>query len=273
MIFFKQTVLPDAPIRPFDLSDRGFLLSDGVFDTSLVRKGDIVLKDAHLERLASDCHALGLPWPGKLIQDHIGEIERSGHSGALRITITRGPAQRGLAAAGDTAPTLLVRLSSFDTALQGAALSLQTSSIRRNETSPTSRHKTLAYLDNILAGQAARAAGFDDALFLNTTGQVCCTSMGNLFALSGDTLHTPPIADGVLPGIMRKWVIDTAPIHGLQVRETRLSREDLIDCEQVFMTNSLRLACPITRIDEHVFPGQLPKAVASAIQARFGAAS
>ena len=254
----------------FDLSDRGLLLSDGVFDTSLVTEGEIHFKEAHLARLKTDAEALGITWPEVTIASHCEAIENSKLSGALRITLTRGPGKRGVNVSSSATPTIIANLTEFDRAVQCQPLRLQTSEIRRNETSPTSRRKTLAYLDNLVAGQMAREAGFDDALFLNSIGNVCCATVGNLFVQSEGTLFTPPVADGVLPGIMRQCIMKIAPDLGFQVAERSLSVDDVMACDRVFVTNSLRLACPISQIDEKDFPDDLPSEMETALRAQFG---
>ena len=69
--------------------------------------------------------------------------------------------------------------------------------------------------------------GADDALLLNTAGAMACTTIGNLFAIFGKTLKTPPISDGVLPGIMRAKILQFAQLWGFDAAEETLSPEDI----------------------------------------------
>ena len=244
--------------RLFDLRDRGLLLADGVFDTSLIVHGTMILREAHLNRLINDASAFDIAIKHQRIDALLDEVLDRNHNGVLRITVTSGPAGRGIARTQSMYPTILLSLSPLDTSNQFTPISLQTSLIRRNSTSPTSRHKTLAYTDNIAAIGAAHAAGYEDALFMNEQGNVCCTTTGNLFLKFGDAWATPPISDGVLPGIMRQWIIDNASDIGLKIVERQITEDEMHFAESAFVVNSVRLVVPVQKINERELKPQLP---------------
>ena len=245
-------------VRPFDLRDRGLLLADGVFDTSLIVCGTMVLRSAHVNRLVRDAAALEINIDQQRINDLLDNNLTEDHNGVLRITVTSGPAERWSLNTQMIPPTVLLSLSPLNKSDQFKPISLQTSLIRRNHTSLTSRHKTLAYTDNLAALRTARAEGYDDALFLNTCGNVCCVTTGNLFLKIGNTWITPPVSDGILPGIMRQWVMKTAPHIGLGIIERTITEDELRFVEAAFMTNSGRLAVPIAKMDGRELRPQLP---------------
>ena len=85
-----------------------------------------------------------------------------------------------------------------------------TVAIRRNEGSPQSRMKSLGALDNVLAAREAAKRGAEEAILLNNAGSIACGARANLFAVIDGRLVTPPIADGVLPGIARRVVLEIA---------------------------------------------------------------
>ncbi|MXY08752.1 MAG: class IV aminotransferase [Rhodothermaceae bacterium] len=257
MFLLEQSGRQDT-IHPFDLRDRGLLLAHGVFDTSLVVCGTVTLRSAHVNRLVRDAAALGIAIDHKKINDLLDNNLTEDHSGVLRITVTSGPAERWSLNTQMIPPTVLLSLSPPNKGDQFKSISLQTSLIRRNSTSPTSRHKTLAYTDNLAALKAARDEGYDDALFLNTFGNVCCTTIGNLFLKLGNTWATPLVSDGVLPGVMRKWMMQIAPEIDLEVVERTIAEDELQFVEAAFMTNSARLAAPISKINKRKLPPKLP---------------
>ncbi|PXA87035.1 4-amino-4-deoxychorismate lyase, partial [Caulobacter sp. D5] len=134
---------------------------------------------------------------------------------------------------------------------------------RRNEGSPASRLKTLAYLDNVLARAEARAAGADEALMLNNRGELACASAGNLFWLDGETLATPALACGVLAGLARGRVMAAARAMGLSVVEVAVGPEALASARAVFLTNSLTGVRPLRRLDGRAL-GEDPRVAALA---------
>lgn len=260
MIILKQTGRMETT-HPFDLTDRGLLLADGVFDTSLVTNGQVFLREAHLNRLCADAAALEITVDRDWIERTIDETISDSHTGALRVTVTRGPGERGLVSEHAASATLLLRLSELDTSRPLSPLSLMTSQITRNPDSITTRHKTLSYTDNIMAARIAGRAGFDDALMLNTFGRITCSSSANIFARYGNEIVTPPTSEGALGGIMRDWLLIQLPDFGFEVSERTLSPEELMRADQVFVSNSLRLIAPVSRIDSHSFETSLSQAL------------
>jgi aminodeoxychorismate lyase len=232
--------------------DRGFLLGDGLFETLLVLDGRPVFFEAHMARLVRGCAALGLPAPAaedveRALRTAAAEASLGGGRAAARITWTAGSGGRGL----DRPPTLTPRLiaSAAPASPAAPAVSLLTASVRRNEASPASRLKTLAYLDNVLARREALAAGADEALMLNTRGDVACAAAANVFWLADGEVHTPALTCGVLDGIMRDRVIAVAGSLGVPVREVQEPRAALDRAEAIFLTNSLIGVRAVSRLD------------------------
>jgi branched-chain amino acid aminotransferase len=236
--------LVGAPLA-VDASERGLLLGDGLFETVAVFNRVAVWLADHLDRLMAGAEALGLPADRGAIAEAIGEVLRAapdGH-GILRITLTRGPGLRGLASKA-VQPSLLITLAPWTSKMLFAPAMLSTSSIRRNETSPASRLKTLSYIDNIIAAREAAAIRCDDALFLNHQGLVASTTIANIFVLRDGWIATPRTSDGVLAGIARKKLLGLA-----KAEERPVTPQELLDAEAVFLTNSLRLIRPVHSLD------------------------
>lgn len=228
----------DAKRARIDPTDRGFTLADGVFDTLLAVDGQA--RDAldHFSRLARHAGRLALPLPenpAKLVDVARRLLEKNDFTKgrhAIRTTLTRGTAQRGIAMPDPISPTLVMRAGP---APQGSRkVRLATAKIRRNETSPLARVKSLNYLDNILALQDAVEGGFDDAVFLNSRGRVCCATAANIHVLVDGLCVTPPLEDGVLDGVVRARLLRA----GL-VRERSISARMLADAEAIYLSNSI----------------------------------
>jgi branched-chain amino acid aminotransferase len=228
-----------------DASERGLLLGDGLFETIAVFNRVSIWLEDHLDRLMIGAVALGLPADRRVIREAIGEVLRAAPiaHGILRITLTRGPGVRGLAAKA-TRPSLLVTLGPWTGRMLFAPAMLSTSSIRRNETSPASRLKTLSYIENIIAAREAASIHCDDALFLNHQGLVASTTIANIFVLRDGWIATPRTSDGVLAGIARKKLLALA-----NAEERPVTPQELLDAEAVFLTNSLRLVRPVHSLD------------------------
>jgi branched-chain amino acid aminotransferase len=237
----------EGPIA-LDPRDRGLLLGDGVFETLLVTGGKAQWLDRHLARMGAAAAELGIAFGGGEIGKAATDLARKANDNSvLRITLTRGLAERGLGSDGQS-PSLLMSLDGFDQALMFQAASLMTSKIRRNESAPSSRLKTLSYIDGVMAAREVRGHA-DDALMLNTAGKAASATVANIFLMKGKTLATPSLDQGILPGIMRGLVLETAAKLGYAVVEGAIEPEALVAADAVFLTNSLRVIRPVTSLD------------------------
>lgn len=249
-------VVHEGRVAPFDFGDRGFTLGDGLFETMLSLGGVVHRLGDHLDRILAGLDMLGIPIDrGRLASDVATVAAGASQEGAvLRLAVTRGPGMRGLAPPDEPDPLVVVAASAYDPALAMRPVRATISSIRRNDRSPLSQLKSPAYLDNVLALAEARARGAGEAILLNTSDRVACASAGNVFRVVGDRLETPPVVDGVLPGVIRARIMALAPRLGLSVAERSLSEHDLEGADAVFVTNSVRLVQPVTEIDGATLP-------------------
>jgi branched-chain amino acid aminotransferase/4-amino-4-deoxychorismate lyase len=238
--------------------DRGLLLGDGLFETILFKQGRAVLWDAHLARLTRGCVVLGLPSPdADVLRDEAARAVRQagldGARAAVRLTWTAGGGGRGLERPNAPAPRLIASAAAAARPTTPAALI--TSSVRRNAFSPTSRLKTLSYLDNVLARREALAAGADEAVMLNGEGRLACASAANLFWIADDRLYTPSLACGVLDGVLRAQVLAAADALAAPVHEVEAQPSVLQQAQALFITNSLIGLRPVARLDCRAFAG------------------
>ena len=232
--------------------DRGLLLGVGLFETVLFIDGAPCLWEAHVDRLRHGCAELALPAPeaAALAEAAAAALNATGLGvgrAAVRLTWTGGGGGRGLADPDDVRPRLLASAALAPAPWEG--LTLVTSEVRRNPTSPTSRLKTLSYLDSVVARRRAVAAGADEALCLDTAGRVACAAAGNVFWLEGEQICTPAPSCGVLPGVVRAEVLRLAPRFGLTPRLVEVGPERLHRADAAFVTNSLIGIVPIHALD------------------------
>jgi branched-chain amino acid aminotransferase/4-amino-4-deoxychorismate lyase len=248
-----MTIPLDTTI-PFD--DRGFTLGDGLFETVLSQDGVLDLWPEHVERMTRGCATLGLPAPKEALlrTEALAALEAAGLTkgrAAVRLSWTAGRGGRGLERPATLAPRLSI-LAMPAPAPEGPAR-LVTASVRRNETSPVSRLKTLSYLDQVLARREALAAGGDEALMLNGAGLIACAAAANIFWMARGVLYTPAIDCGVLDGVMRARVIARSPARTVEVHAPAAA---LAEAEAVFITNSLIGLRAVAAIDGRPMGGE-----------------
>lgn len=231
--------------------DRGFTLADGLFETMNAKDENVRYLDRHLDRLLSGCEVMGLSLPPQsYVRDILGKVLRANQFSlsTIRITVSRGyDYKRGLLVHDELSPSIIVRVAERITSPSHEA-KLMISGVRRNEGSPLSNVKTLAYTDSVFARKIASELGYDDALMLNNRGNVACATSSNFFLLKDGLFITPPLTDGVLPGIVRSLILEGSLVEDIKTRESSIT-PDFNDLEGAFLTNVVTGVTNISHID------------------------
>ena len=230
-----------ASMARISAGDRGFLYGDGLFETIRVHDARPFLWEWHMMRLTDGAVSLGiaLPQTTESLLSNVHELIRrnSMSESVMRIALSRGVGERGYGVTGEEQPTLLITQHS-PPSNPAKPLSLVSTSARVAVGDPLAKVKSANKLGSILAKRDAAAQGADDGLILNSDGNVTETSSANLFWVEGGTLHTPPLSDGVLPGVTRRLVVGLASALGQAVREESVASDRLQQADAVFVTSA-----------------------------------
>jgi aminodeoxychorismate lyase len=255
-VFLNGQFVPESQAT-VSVFDRSFQYGDGVFESLRLCQGQPFRWNQHLARLAEGAAGLGiaLPFTNQALRDALDRLVQTNDltDALLRITVSRGVGPRGYSPRGATRPTLVMSLHPLPEAAGRADLrwTLATARLRLQPGDPLLRWKTANKLLQVLARAEAEAAGADEALLLNTRDAVCETSSGNLFWIENHRLLTPPVADGLLPGITRSLILELAPGLGLTPAEETAPRQRLINSAGAFVTLSSLGVVEIGSLDGH----------------------
>lgn len=224
----------------FPIDDRIFL-GEGLFETLRVSSAKPCFPERHWQRMSKSAWQLGIPfdlsledWNQSLIQ----QIKKDNlYHGGVKVILSGGSAPRGLVEHGQVS---LLSIQTFNYNKSVQPLRLCSASWFRDAANPLYQLKTINYLEAITAVRQALAKGMDDVLFFNTQENALETSTANLFLILNDQLITPPLQDGVLPGITRKRIIDYCEQEGIELLEHSISKSMLQKAQAIFTTNSLQ---------------------------------
>jgi aminodeoxychorismate lyase len=270
VVFLNGKFLPEAEAF-VPVSDRGFLLGDGLFETMRVANGKTFRFAQHLERLMRGAAFLKIrpPFTPKELEKFAVQLisRNQAPEAVLRVTLTRGPGARGYSLKNAGMPTLAMTLHPLPPQNEDEPLqwSLVTSSYRIPASDALSSFKTTSRILNILARDEAEGKSADEALLLNTNGEVAETAGGNLFWVFQDKICTVPTGRGVLPGITRAVVLEICQSLGLETNKRVIKLEHLRNAEGLFVTNSVLGIVPVAAFDgEPVAPSPLVDQIAGA---------
>ena len=229
--------------------DRGLLYGYGLFETMRSYGGRVFRLAEHYRRLAAGAELLAIPIPmtlAALEEAADATLARNGLADAyVRLTLTAGPSGAG----GPSVVLFTREVTEYPLELRERGMAAVVSGVRRNETSPLARVKSLNYLDNLLAREEARRSGSGEALLLNTRGFVAEGAASNIFIARNGTLLTPAVEAGALPGITRQVVMELAGEERIGVEEANVTLPDLLGAGEAFLTNSLMEVIPLVSVD------------------------
>ena len=239
-------------------SDRAVQFGDGCFTTARLWQGEVMMLEAHLRRLREACHRLliqHIDWEA-LRQEMMTVAAATRDEGVIKVILSRGSGGRGYSARGCEQPTRIVSLSAYPAHyLQlrqtGAKLALSTIRLGRNPLLAGIKH--LNRLEQVLIRTELEQTGADEALVLDTEGQLveCCAA--NLFWRSGKQVFTPVLSDSGVNGILRQWVIARLRQQGTSVSEVRMPPGVLNDADEVLITNALMPILPVSEIENRLY--------------------
>ena len=238
------------------ITDRGFLFSDGVFETARLHGGKFFRLHQHLDRFQQSASALELAAPPS---DELAQLAREAAErnrlaeGSLRITLTRGSGGAALKTRGAGRPTLLITIAASapdwaTRAAQGWSL-VTANTLRPSPDSVPAQLKALGRVYAILAALEAERAGADDALLLTAERKIAEGPTWNFFWRQGRVLRTASLAGGILEGVTRSIIIEIARSAGYQVEEGLWPRAELDSAEEAFATMTSLGVVPIRTID------------------------
>jgi branched-chain amino acid aminotransferase len=270
VIAFVDGEWVDAAAATIPISDRGFLMGDGVYDTCRVYDGAYFRFEDHAERLRASGAILRIEVPPvgrlKAVADEILARNRNGAGDAaafdhavLRLTVTRGSGGAGLGTVGAGPVRLVATLRPMPPDWRDrarAGWSVLTAATRQPpRTVMPAGLKGQGRVFSLLARLEAERAGYDDALLLSVDGHIAEGTTWNMFWRVGETLRTPAAEQGPLPGVTRGLVLGIARDEGFIVEEGAWPRSELDRADEAFATMTSLGLVPIRSLDGHRFPG------------------
>lgn len=249
-----------TPADSLPLTDRGFRYGMSIFESLRVWNGRIEFWPQHQQRLLTACAERDFPLPESALAAAGAVFESAGINGFARVYVT----------AGDGSPTAPVSAPRI-------FLLIEPRERERDDCWELCFHddpcrplfggvKTANYWFNTAALTHARARGFDEALLSNDLGEVLSACCANVFVVHGDRILTPARGSGCRMGVMREWVIQRR-----KVEERRLRREDIVNADEIFLTNSWLGVMPIATLEGRPLgPRRIGPKLAAEIEQRRG---
>ena len=266
----------DAKVSVFD---HGLLYGDGVFEGIRAYNGRVFRLKEHIDRLYYSAKAilLNIPMSHEQMTRAVVDTCRQNNlrDGYIRLVVTRGVGTLGLNPRTCKQPSVIViadKIQLYPVELYQRGLEIITVPTTRNLHSAVNPAiKSLNYLNNILAKIEANNAGCEEAVMLNSQGYVSECTGDNIFIVKAGKLFTPPLAAGALYGITRAVVVELAREAGLDPSEPNLTRYDLFNADECFLTGTGAELIPVVKIDGRVIGDGKPGPVTRSLVEKYHA--
>lgn len=280
------------------LRDTGLLHAAGVFTTMRSYGGRVFRLPQHLRRLRESCEALFIPLQqtDAALSDAVGELlaKNSLSDARLRLTVTRGMARatpaHATVQAAQLQPTAFLtatEVEPYPAEYYGRGMTVVVVDEQKlNPYDVQAGHKTLNYFSRLTALREANLRGAGEALWFNVHNFLQSGSISNIFLVKDGALLTPPTAremqeksiaetipfsrSAVLPGVTRAAVLELAESAKLAFKPAALTINDLLEADEVFLTNSIMGVMPVCRIERRAIGNDKPGPVTTALANRFG---
>jgi branched-chain amino acid aminotransferase len=262
VVWMDGALVPRAEAK-LSIWDHGLLYGDGVFEGMRMIDRRVFRADEHLRRFAAGLAAVGLVLPGGIARAREAVFAAgrayAGKDAYFRLVATRGEGPLGVDPTTCPTPTLFCiadAIQLFPEDKRARGLDMITAAVRKpgpDQLDP--RVKSLNYLNSVLAKREARLRGADEALVLNAQGAVAEAAVANVFVYRQGKLLTPPASDGALEGITRRTVLELAEKIGVAAYERTLTRMDIIDADECFLTGTGARLVSVRSLDGAIIGG------------------
>jgi 4-amino-4-deoxychorismate lyase len=230
--------------------DRGLQYGDGVFETMLLRDGQVRYLADHYARLLLGCERLGIVPPTmKVIESDIAQMLRVGSEGVLKLIVTRGAGGRGYRSMPSLQPTRVLSLHALPAADTAPGITARWCDTRLARNPQLAGIKHLNRIEQVLAQNEWHDANIAEGLMLDTEGELICATAANVFFFSERTLVTPDLRFSGIRGVMRAQVLSMARLLKIDVEERSVWPQELAAASEVFVTNAIRGLRSVVRLD------------------------
>jgi len=259
--------------------DHGLLYGDGIFEGIRAYNGRVFKLKEHIDRLCQSAKSilLTLPLSHGEIMGAVIETCRANRlqDGYIRLLVTRGIGTLGLNPNRCKEPSLIIiagKIQLYPEEYYRNGMEIVTvPTVRNLHSALNPAIKSLNYLNNVLAKIEANNSGCEEAVMLNAEGFVAECTGDNIFILKNGQLLTPPLSAGALYGITRGVIMELGSKMGLPTSEVNLTRYDLFNADELFLTGTGAEVVPVVKLDGRVIGTGKPGAKTRQLVAEYRA--
>ena len=265
LICFNGAMLPaDRPVLMAD--NRSYRYGHGLFETMRIINGTIPFADLHFERLMDGLATLRISIPPTftrtILQAQVLDLcNQNGciPSARVRLSISSGNGnlfeESRLEYLIETSPLAKPVPSLIE---KGILIDIYTGPQKTCDA--FANLKSSSFLPYAMAARVAQEHQWDDCLLLNTSGRIADSTIANIFLLRDNILITPPLDEGCVNGVMRRFILENAMVKAnISITESSVSIQDLLEADEIFLTNAVQGVRWVRQFRERTYSNKLAR--------------
>ncbi|MDQ6845936.1 MAG: aminotransferase class IV, partial [Bacteroidota bacterium] len=226
--------------------NRGLRYGDGLFETMKMADGKILNEDFHFERLFHGMATLQFEIPKTCNKDFFLKkvnalYAKNNQHKTVRIRLMIFRSNGGIFDPENHFPNYIIESWNLanERQLNNNGLDVDVLPGVRKSCDSLSHLKSNNYLPYVIAGLYAKQNKLNDCIVLNSFERVCDTAIANIFIIQDKNIYTPPLSEGCVAGVMRRWMLEKFKMKNYFVVEKPLAINDLLQADEFFLTNSI----------------------------------
>jgi branched-chain amino acid aminotransferase len=255
-------------------NSRALRYGDGLFETMKIKDGQLIFAEDHFNRLWNGLQLLQFELPKTFTRELLTKQilllpKKNLYPGAVRIRLNVFRGDGGLYDAKDNLPNYIIQAWMLPDVDQWHENGLVTGIYEdaRKSCDVFSNIKHNNFLPYLMAAMHAKRMKWNDAIVLNSHGRICESTIANIFIVKDNILYTPALTEGCIAGIMRKQLLAKIPALGYEVIKKEITRDELLNADEVFFTNAVSPIRWVQRIDDKEYGSTITQKIHTALGA------
>jgi len=254
----------DAEEGTISFDDRSFRYGDGLFETMKIVDGKILLESFHFDRLLRGLNILKfeigeLFLADKFYTEIIQLCEKNNCLSLARVRLTLSRGDGNLYDFTNPFNYVIEARSLTEKEQSNEGITIGVFPDARKSCDIFSNLKSSNFLPYVMAAKFAIENEWDDCLVLNVHGRICDSTISNVFWVKDEMIFTPPLSEGCIDGVMRRFLLEMIRDMGYEIRELACEIIDLQYADEIFLTNAIRGIRPVKRLAGKIYSTKISK--------------
>ncbi|MES2430870.1 MAG: aminotransferase class IV [Bacteroidota bacterium] len=256
---------------------RALRYGDGLFETLKIKNEQILFEDEHFSRLWKGLKLLGFDipphfTPEKLSSSILALAKKNKHEKLVRVRLNVFRGNGGINDPENFLPNYIIQTWELpDTAgtLNSNGLTVGIYNDAKKSCDAFSNIKHNNYLPSVMGALKAKEEQWNDAIILNSFDRICETTIANIFLIKNKTIITPAKEEGCIEGIMRLHLIQQLKLNDWKVEQSKVSLDDLMAAEEIFVTNSINNMRWVKQIGDKMLGSKIIQEIYTSLSSTF----